>query len=214
MEDQETTALLAEYGFTGEAAAAALAAMIEASLTNPRKSRIQLSKAPKIEALLSERFVLVCGRDKCREAAEAALRAGAAAWGQSQAGAPKTIVVGAREFCSVCGGSENARAVREMAEAMARAGKSRLIIIGGTPEMKTKLTSLLPQAVEARFVFAGDYTDTKRADANANWADIIVVWSSTPIPHKQTVPYRAYRPITVARRGIAALADGVVRSLS
>ena len=59
----------------------------------------------------------------------------------------------------------------------------------------------------------------RHALADLNWAQFMVVWASTPLPHRVSTPYTDERPttlptITVARRGIEALCDEVTRSLT
>jgi hypothetical protein len=51
------------------------------------------------------------------------------------------------------------------------------------------------------------------------WADLLVIWAPTPLPHKVSTLYRAEvcgvgHRVTVHRRGIEALAAEVVEHLS
>ena len=123
-------------------------------------------------------------------------------------------------FCEICEGSNAKRAVLLMVRACCAAGVRRLLIIGGTPVQHRDLEKLAGDSIEFRFVAGKEGNPNKRhALADLNWAEFMVVWASTPLPHRVSTPYTDERPttlpmITVARRGIEALCDEVTKSLS
>lgn len=74
--------------------------------------------------------------------------------------------------------------------------------------------------LELRFV-DGTSNLPNGADAlrDCAWADLLVIWAPTPLPHKVSGLYRpevcvTSRRVTVHRRGIEALAMEVVERLS
>ncbi|MEX2430927.1 MAG: hypothetical protein WD645_03300 [Dehalococcoidia bacterium] len=203
MRDQAIKDVLASLGYEGEAAGLAQQALIDAGLTRPGKGRIAVAKLPYAETALAKRFLRACGSQACQTEAAALARAD----GQS-------VVTVPRESCDICGGSENARAVREMAQAMELASRTRLLVIGGTPNIESELIRLLPSPCQVRFVLAGGKKTAKDAAQDAGWADFIVVWASTPIGHKTSALYKPYKPLTVSRRSISALAGEVTLSLA
>ncbi|MEX2598714.1 MAG: hypothetical protein WD533_03560 [Dehalococcoidia bacterium] len=201
MKDQVIADFLASLGYEGTAQTAALQVLVEAGLTRRGKARIALNKKPLAEKTLGTRLYRTCTARVCQAGANDASRG-------------RMVVSAGKEHCQVCGGSDNALAVRQMAEAMREADKTRLLVVGGTPAMAKELARLLPPPCEARFVLKDDKRATKEAGQEAGWADVIVIWASTPIAHKTTELYKQYKPITVARRGISALAGEVVTSLA
>ena len=68
-----------------------------------------------------------------------------------------------------------------------------------------------PGYVEWRFVNTKVARDDRYYRSSRDWAEVTVVWSSTPLPHKVSRHFEDGGGIrvTVSRRGVAALADGV-----
>jgi hypothetical protein len=107
-----------------------------------------------------------------------------------------------------------------MAASCATAGVHRVLIVGGRPPMWNEMErTLRPSSLELRFV---DGTSNLPSGADAMrdcaWADLLVVWAPTPLPHKVSGLYRAEvcgvaRRVVVHRRGIEALAMEVVDHL-
>ena len=202
MQDVAIAEYFASLGYEGEAAKAAMAVLAESGLTRLGKSRIAVNKLRLASEALAKRFVRACTGQACQaEGARCAEATG------------KTLVTVAREHCEVCGGSENARAVTELARTMSAAGIRRLLVVGGTPNTQSELLRLMPDGFEVRFVSEGTKRTAKEAAQDNGWADFIVIWASTPIGHKITELYKQYRPLTVSRRSVSALAADVVQSI-
>ena len=203
MRDVAVADLLAERGLHGASADTARTLLEGAGLVNPRKERVAESKIAQVRDLLDARLFPVCSSPVC--GAEAATLA-----------AGRTTVHVAKPRCAVCNGSDNRLAVDRMALAMRRAGRSRLLVLGGTPATRDTLGALMrAHGLEARFVLEDDRRNEKAAAADVRWADgLMVVWGSTPIPHKTTELYRPYGPLLAPRRSITALADQVTTRLS
>jgi hypothetical protein len=120
--------------------------------------------------------------------------------------------------CEVCAGSNNRRAGYAARRALQMAGARHLLVVGGSRTTHAALrASLEDEAIEVRCI---DGTAGARpaptVDADLDWADLLIVWASTPLPHKVSQPYtsraRGRVPmITVPRRGVEAVCHALVR---
>lgn len=171
-------------------------------LTNPRKQGLDDSKLPRARALLNAAFTRVC--DGC--------------WALAPA-RPPAILVSDASSCGICRGSNNRRAALYLVRAMQRAGAQNLLVVGGTPANHKELQHLLAgSAVNLRCVDGAARTPSqKEAWGHLKWADVTVIWASTPLPHKVSTLFTAEpvgrSPLTVARRGIEALCGEICISL-
>jgi hypothetical protein len=206
MSDTAIAELLRGEGFVKPASVAAARATLEAaSLTRPGKERMADEKLGRARDTLGLELVRHCSDPACVAAV---------------AGDGRQPVETDRAHCSICSGSNNTRALRSMAAACATAGVHRVLIVGGRPPMWTEMErTLAPSAIELRFV---DGTSNLPSGADAMrdcaWADLLVVWAPTPLPHKVSGLYRpevcgVARRVVVHRRGIEALAMEVVDHL-
>lgn len=194
-------------GFTTDAARAEARAVLEADgLTNPRKRAMVTGKLPRARAALDARLLRVCGDDGCHALVPPNERR-------------RTVAVD-RDGCSVCGGSNNRRALRALSAACHAAGVSRLLVVGGTRAAHVEMRDTLGGDPDVRFV-DGTQKLPKRTDAERDcaWADCVVIWAPTPLPHKVSDLYArescvAPRHVTVHRRGLEDLAKQVVAHLS
>ena len=198
--------LLAAAGFDRpDALARARQVLEERRLTRPGKQAIASSKIPGVEAALSETLIRVCC-DACLrldregpDAAREAVRVSPAA-------------------CEVCGGSNNRRAAIECVRALARKGIGRVVIVGGTATQQQALEELLAGDIEMRCVDGTSASHSARvADANTRWAQLIIIWASTPLKHAVSDHYTRERApharvLIVNRRGIEALCAEIVKS--
>jgi hypothetical protein len=90
------------------------------------------------------------------------------------------------------------------------------LLLGGTP----------PQHATLRELFAADPVELRAIDGSTRghsaaeaaphvaWAQLLVVWASTPLHHKVSVAYTGQAPptlsvITVTRRGVESLCRGI-----
>jgi hypothetical protein len=185
--------LLEELGFPGESAAVARAELEKAGLTHPGKVNISTGKRDQAAQVLS-RFTRACSRPACQETARRL---------------PGELVTVPRQACPHCQGSDNRSAVDRMLVEMDRTGARRLLIVGGTPAIEKELLDLVAGRCRVEFVLVGKHRNDKSAAQEAKKADLVVLWASTPMPHKLSTLYEPFRPLVVHRRGIAALADEV-----
>jgi hypothetical protein len=204
--DVEIDAWLTSVGFgPGPSRNAARAALEEAQLTRPTKARMSAQKLERAMAELDARFSLHCASPAC---AEAARRSG-----------HQPLPAATKALCPHCGGSDNARAARDLVSACASAGLKRLLVVGGSPSVREELHAALGNALELRTVDGTERRTQDRARSDLEWADLVLLWGSTELDHKVSTHY-AHPPtaqrkkvVHVARRGIAALLTAAVEHL-
>jgi hypothetical protein len=193
--------LLASFGLVGDAAALGRRALEDAGLTNPRKQRIAAAKA-----------------ERAREAVDARLarRCPACAEGAPRDGRPLVLVPSAA--CPRCGGSNNRRALRDLVDACSAAGVRRLVVVGGSPALRTELRTSLGGELELRLVDGVERRTKRDAQGDLDWADVVLVWGSSMLDHKVSTLYTrdggTTPVVTVPRRSIEALAGELVRHLA
>lgn len=170
-------------------------------LTRPGKQRIAAAKLPAVVAVVERSFTMLCDRCRAQEGV-----------GPDDA-AVLTVAVA---DCRGCQGSDDLRALRAMGDACVRVGLRRIVVLGGSPTVRQRLLDLDFTGVELRLVDGDASKASRRADANAAWADVIIVIASSQLPHSVSIPYTQGaaaqgKVITVARRGLAALAEEIER---
>jgi hypothetical protein len=204
--DVEIDAWLEGLGFgEGEARLAARAALEEVQLTRAGKTRMSAQKLERATAQLLSRFSLHCASPACVEAARAS--------------GLTPLRASSKGSCPHCGGSDNARAARELLAACAAAGVQRVLVVGGSPSVREELRAALGVALELRTVDGTERRTQERARGDLEWAQLVVLWGATELDHKVSGHY-AHPPaphrgklVHVARRGVAALATAAVEHL-
>ncbi|MFM2153030.1 MAG: hypothetical protein RL199_1465 [Pseudomonadota bacterium] len=172
---------------------AARAVLEEAGLTRAGKANIDAGKRARVEALLERMFLVTCGDRFCC----------------GRAGMRRCLPAARSTACRICQGSANRRALVEAEEAMARAGIARVVIVGGGVGSRQELEAIKSRSWELRLVDGTGRRTLEQAVADARWADVVVLWGSTPLDHKvsglyvQEVP--GARCLQTARRGLSAL---------
>ena len=204
--DTAIAELLASEGFRAtESVAIARGVLEDAGLTRPGKTRISDEKLDRARDAIVLALVRHCSSAECTAAV---------------ADDGRRPVEVERAHCSVCSGSNNTRALRRMASACAAAGVRRVLVVGGRPPVYAEMERTLGRSVQLRFV-DGTSNLPNGTDAlrDCAWADLLVIWAPTPLPHKVSTLYRAEvcgvaHRVTVHRRGIEALAAEVVEHLA
>jgi hypothetical protein len=154
---------------------------------------------------LEEKVVLCCSDAKCRKLL--AERHGDAALFETSRSAA----------CRLCKGTAARRALEEMAAVCARAGITRILVVGGSPPSHKELKSLNPPGLEFKLVEGTLSRDKQRASADLKWCDVAVIWAGTILSHGVSTPYTKGRkpgstPVVVAsRRSVEALCEAVVQ---
>ena len=201
MKDVTIAGMLSDFGVTHpEAQGSAVEALVEAGVLSgrPNRTRISADKRARVADVLTEAFLRHCGNGDCRQ--QAATRPGA-----------RRLLLVDRQHCEVCGGSANRSALERMADPLRNRGLSRVLVVGGTEVGEREIRESSPGYVEWRFVNTKVARDDRYYRSGRDWAEVTVVWSSTPLPHKVSRHFEDGGGIrvTVSRRGVAALADGV-----
>jgi len=187
-----------------ESVTAARAALEAAGLTRPGKQRIATEKLERARDALGLALVRHCASAECKAAV---------------ADDGRQPVEVERAHCTVCSGSNNVRALRRMAALCAGSAIRRVLVIGGRPPAYAEMQRTLSD-LELRFVDGtGNLPDGAAALRDCAWADLLVIWAPTPLPHKVSSLYRTDvcavpHRVTVHRRGIEALAAEVIEHLS
>ena len=192
MQDVPIAEVLSCAGLDGPNANLGFDALCRAGLTHSGKTRIAKNKVAGAKDALRDAFVCTCHKPACREKA---LRDG------------RAVVETASKHCDGCGGEDNRAAVKAMLAAMQRAGQTKLLVVGGAPNSRDELKSLCGQGCELRFLTTDDKPGRRTSDSPVAWADIVVIWCSTPIDHKRTWRIRGSHVIRCPQRGVAALAQ-------
>ena len=139
MADVPIAQMLTGFGITAsESQQRAQTALVEAGVISGRPNRVNtaIGKAERACACLRDAFLWHCGHGDCRSGAF-----------RSDAGQPPLLVE--QPSCAVCGGSSDLSALARMA-AMAKAGRSRILVVGGTAN---KERTMRPETgVEWRFI--------------------------------------------------------------
>ena len=197
---------LAAAGFDRpDAIARAREVLEQRGLTRAGKRAIATSKIPAVEAALSETLVRVfLGR----------LPPPRPRWSgrRPRGGAHLTgCLRGLRRI-------NNRRAAIECVRALQRKGVTRVVVVGGTATQQQALEDLLGADVQLRFVDGTNASHSSReALANTRWAQLIIIWASTPLKHAVSDHYTRERApharvLIVNRRGIEALCAETVKS--
>lgn len=201
----ERTLIISEFlrdaGFVSAQAATLARGTLEAQgLTRPRKTGITSAKEESARAALESALAAYCGELRC--------------YALLDSGGRRPVIV-ARRACEVCGGSNNQRAAREMIRACKDAGVERMLVVGGTPRLEEALQGeLTGSTIQLRTIIGTENEPNQReAIDDCRWADLVVIWAPTPLPHKVSRHYtsdlcQADR-VEVHRRGLEALAHAV-----
>ena len=200
--------LLRSEGFdSADARMRARALLEEQGLTRPGKLRIATEKVPRVRDVLTASFLRICGNGECARLGADPRRDG------------REVMTVSPAACEVCGGSNNRRAALLLARTLKVRRIDRLLIVGGTPTLHTELEQLLsPHGLQLRYVDGAVGSHSARdAAPDLQWAQVVVIWGASPLPHKvsklYTDPARtSARVVKFARRGIEALCSEVARS--
>lgn len=200
--DVDIAEFLASEGFTSaDALARARDALEHAGLTRPGKRRLSSTKLARAQSILRTRFVRVCHRNTCRDVAN-----------------PREHLVVPSAACEICRGSSNRRAGTLAREALLAQGRLHLLVVGGTPASHAALqASLAADGLEIRCIDGKQGSISQvTAEADLAWANVLLIWATTPLPHKVSRLYTARTPgdlpkITVPRRSVEALCDELLR---
>ena len=197
MPDVAIADFLASLGLSGADAERARAELESAGLTNPRKSRLSRAKLEPARSVLDARFARFCASCAAR----------------TDAGGREVVIV-PPAACTRCGGSRNARALTEMVEACEAAGVRRIVVVGGSPDVRRELGAVAG-GPELRLVDGTERRTKADAQRDLAWGDLIVIAGASELGHKVSNLYKVSGPtpvVTSGRRGVEAIADVVDRA--
>lgn len=125
-------------------------------------------------------------------------------------------------ICPVCKGRDNRGAFRKLLRSTEEAGISRILIVGGYPDIHVDLADLGREqgSLEFRSVDGTRHVDVRRAEALMTWADVVVIWGSTQLKHSVSGlfnhPPKGTRKLVIAhgQRGITSFCREICTVLS
>ena len=167
---------------------------------NSDRPNISCSKVDPAQQALREQFIWHCNHGNCRTAA------------QQNPGKPPLPVE--QRACQICHGSPSAKALLEMEKVAIDDRKSNILIVGGTEKKEREILKKLSSNAEWRFIDGTKGKEDRYYRSHRDWADIIVIWQSTPLGHRVSAHFDGKgdrRVITVRRRGIHCLAEEIIR---
>lgn len=181
--------------------------MLEAAgLTRPGKARMSEEKRARAEEALRAKLFLHCTQPDCLAFAKAS--------------GLEPVACDPRNTCQRCGGSENARAVKDVLDAFRKHGFSKLVIVGGSPTVRQELERLAPSELELRLVDGTKARPLEQAKADLQWGDVVLLWGATELHHKVSNQYQdnatgawKRKLVHVPKRGIAQLLAGLLTHL-
>lgn len=181
--------LLAEFGYRTDAAqAAARAALEDAGITRAGKGRIAAYKRDDAEAVLRARVALLC---------PACVEAGLGG------DVPDPVGAGTGDRCRICEGSANRRGALAFATACRRAGLARVIVVGGSPDIRRELPGLLPD-LDLRVVDGTVARPGRDVQRELDGADLVVLLGSTELNHTVSATWASPKTVATQTRGIGA----------
>lgn len=163
-------------------------------------------KLERARAALHDRYFLHCSQGECVAFARASGK--------------EPIICEPRNTCQRCGGSDNSRAVKDVLDACARKGLSKIVIVGGSPTVRQELERLVPAPLELRLVDGTKARPLEQAKADLQWGDVVLLWGATELHHKVSNQYQdsatgawKRKLVHVPKRGIAQLLAGLLTHL-
>lgn len=171
----------------------------EAGLSKPKKTNIAATKADAVAELLTQHFILVCGRGDCQRVAP------------QRAGGRKVAPAATNADCDICGGSVNKMAIEELVAACQARGWGRIVVVGGSPNAHEAFQTGVGGRIELRLVSGTERRIKTEALRDIEWADRVLIWGGTQLDHKVSLLYSGPKVSTVGRRSIQAVCEEVVR---
>lgn len=195
----EKRELFAELGYAGDFAPYEVV-LQSLGISRPEKRGIALSKRERVRAALERAFIRVCPRGDC------------AAGAKKIAGSRTAVPAASQKFCEVCAGSANRDAMLRAAAAMKTRGWTKLCVVGGFPATIPDLREIERAGVALRTVDGTRSRTTASAQADMEWADLVVLWGATPLDHSVSRLYKGEKVVSLSARGVTRLGSAIVRA--
>ena len=168
----------------------------------PNRSAIAKFKETAVKEALQTHFFWHCRRGDCTT-------------DSIESGKPLLLVDG--ESCGASSHSPRQALLSELGDALQERGIGKILLVGGTQEYWQEISSSSPKALNWRFVDGKKAKDERFYRPHKDWADLIVIWASTPLNHKVSKKFPSAgdrRVVTAAGRGIEAMARDVLDMLA
>ena len=191
-------ALLLNLGYGGDLASVETL-LEDAGLSKSSKTNIAATKTDAVDALLTQHYILVCGRGDCRRAA------------RQRAGGRQVAPAATDADCDICGGSVSQMAIDEMVTACQARGWKHLVVVGGSPNARATFKAGVSGKIDVRLISGTDRRNKTEALKDIEWADRVVIWGGTQLNHKVSLLYSGPKVSSVGRRSIQAVCEEVVR---
>ena len=204
--------MLADFGLAAGEYQKARAALFEWEIIqkSPHRKNIAAHKADFAREVLEDAFLWHCNNGECRQAA---------ARDESATGnaAARPLLLVAQSVCRICGGDPSASVLAQAGQALTAAGVRRILIVGGTERKERELRQKSPPDLDWRFIDGKRAQDDRYYQPHRDWAQVIIIWQSTPLDHKVSEHFDGKgdpRVITVRRRGVIAVAQELISHVS
>lgn len=209
--------MLADFGLAASEYRKARAALFEWEIIqkSPHRKNIAAHKADFAREVLEDAFLWHCNNGECRQAAARDEAAASNAAAGNTAARPLLLV--AQSVCRICGGDPSASVLAQAGQALAAAGVRRILIVGGTERKERELRQKSPPDLDWRFIDGKRVQDDRYYQPHRDWAQVIIIWQSTPLDHKVSEHFDGKgdpRVITVRRRGVIAVAQELISHVS
>ena len=208
--------MLADFGIAPSEYQSARSALFEWGVIqrSPQRANIARHKVDDAREVLAAAFLWHCNNGECRQAArEDGGNSGGS--GGIESDLPRLLV--AQSACRICGGDPSASVLGQAGQALSSAGIVRILVVGGTEAKGRELRQKSPPELDWRFIDGKRVRDDRYYQPHRDWAQVIVIWQSTPLDHKVSDHFDGKgdaRVITVRRRGVTALAQELISHAS
>lgn len=165
--------------------------------------RLLRVSAEPFRAFLKAHLRRVCAHPECRE--------------EIRRQGPRLMISAvSAKSCEVCRGSDNQRAFARLLSVCERLGLRNLLIVGGSEDSHTEVRGFFHPPFQLRLVNGDDRRFKAQATQDIEWADLIIIWGPTQLPHKISELYTDQRALAHGRlkivnhRGVALMAQEMI----
>lgn len=170
--------------------------------SRPNRTGIASDKEGRVRESLQAAFIWHCRRGDCQR--------------EAKASGKLPLLVDAAACHAPVHSPRNQR-LADIALIMQSRSMSNILIVGGTEKYQRELLSISPNGLSWRFIDGKRVRDARYYRSDKAWADLILIWASTPLDHKVSQHFQACndpRVVTVPGRGIEAMLQDVLLTLA
>lgn len=91
--------------------------------------------------------------------------------------------------CEICGGSENQRAIKQLAQYCLARRCYRVTLIGGSPRTHDELQRLWPTSLSLRLISGKKRRSKQQASEDLRRTDLLIIWGPTILKHRVSELY-------------------------